>query len=81
MADTAEEIGGLLGTDHDLVVLGERVRCEPALAPATRQALLDPIEERRRDCQEKAVELGRRLYAEKPSSLTQRLGRLWKVAA
>ena len=31
--------------------------------------------------QEKALVLGRRLYAEKPTSLTQRLGKLWKAAA
>ena len=81
MADTADELGELLGADHDLAVLRERVCGEPALAPATRDALLDRIDERRHDSQEKAVEIGHRLYAEKPSSLTRRLGRLWKVAA
>jgi CHAD domain-containing protein len=81
MADTAAEIGDLLGTDHDLAVLRERVQSEPALSPETRQALLDRIDERRRGYQQEAIALGRRLYAEKPSALTHRLGRLWETAA
>jgi CHAD domain-containing protein len=81
MAGTAAEAGDLLGTDHDLAVLRERVLAESALTPETRQALLDRIDERRSDCQRKAVVLGRRLYAEKPSALTNRLRRLWKAAA
>jgi CHAD domain-containing protein len=81
MASTADEIGELLGADHDLAVLRERVLSEPVMAPATQKALLDRIDERRRDYQQEAIVLGRRLYAEKPSALTHRLGRLWKVAA
>jgi CHAD domain-containing protein len=81
MAGTAEQIGELLGADHDLAVLRERVRAEPALAPDARQGLLDRIDERRGDYQQEAIALGRRLYAEKPSSLTDRLGRLWRAAA
>jgi CHAD domain-containing protein len=81
MADTAAEIGDLLGTDHDLAVLRERVLGEPGLSNETRQALLNRIDERREECQREAIALGRRLYAEKPSALTNRLGRLWKAAA
>jgi CHAD domain-containing protein len=81
MADTAAEVGDLLGTDHDLAVLRRRVAGEPGLGETTRQALLDRIEERRRDYQRDAIALGRRLHAEKPSALTHRLGRLWKTAA
>jgi CHAD domain-containing protein len=81
MADTAAEMGDLLGTDHDLAVLRERVLGEPSLTPQTCRALLERIDERRRDCQQEAFALGRRLYAEKPSALTHRLGRLWKAAA
>jgi CHAD domain-containing protein len=81
MAGTAGEIGDLLGADHDLAVLRERVVTEPAMAPEAQETLLDRIDTRRRDYQTEAIALGRRLYAEKSSSLTQRLGRLWKVAA
>ncbi|HEV7534156.1 MAG TPA: CHAD domain-containing protein [Acidimicrobiia bacterium] len=81
MAATADEIAELLGADHDLAVLRERVAAESVLAPGAHEALLERIEERRSDCQREAIALGRRLYAEKPSSLTNRLGRLWTVAA
>jgi CHAD domain-containing protein len=81
MAATAAELGDLLGTDHDLAVLRGRVLGEPGLGPTTRQALVERIDERRRGYQREAMALGRRLYAEKPSALTQRLGRLWKAAA
>jgi hypothetical protein len=81
MAGTADEIAELLGADHDLAVLREKVIGEPVLSPEAHQALLDRIDERRSGHQQEAIRLGRRLYAEKPSSLTQRLGRLWKAAA
>jgi hypothetical protein len=54
---------------------------EPSLGPETQGALLGRIEEQRSDYQREAIALGRRLYAEKPASMTQRLGRLWTAAA
>ncbi|MGH9011832.1 MAG: CHAD domain-containing protein [Acidimicrobiia bacterium] len=81
MEDTADELGERLGADHDLAVLRERVETEPSLAPAVRQALLRRIDARRKEHQSEALALGRRLYAEKPSALRQRLGRLWNAAA
>jgi CHAD domain-containing protein len=81
MAGTADEIAELLGADHDLAVLREKAMAEPVLSSETQQALLDRIDERRSEHQREAIDLGRRLFAEKPSSLTQRLGRLWKAAA
>ena len=81
MADTAADIGDLLGSDHDLAVLRERVLGVPELTVETREALLNRIDERRWECQREALALGRRLYAEKPAALTNRLGRLWKAAA
>jgi CHAD domain-containing protein len=81
MASTASRIGDLLGADHDLAVLRERAQGETALGPETRESLLDRIDERRREVQQEAIALGRRLYSEKPAALTNRLGRLWNVAA
>ena len=81
MEDTADELGERLGADHDLAVLRDRVESEPALAPAVQEALLDRIDTRRKEHQREAIALGRRLYAEKPSALRQRLGRLWNAAA
>jgi CHAD domain-containing protein len=81
MEDTADELGERLGADHDLAVLRERVETERSLAPPVRRALLRRIDERRKDHQREALVVGRRLYAEKPSALRQRLGRLWNAAA
>jgi hypothetical protein len=81
MEDTADELGERLGTDHDLAVLRERVETAPSLAPTVREALLRRIDARREEHQREALALGRRLYAEKPSALRQRLGRLWDAAA
>jgi CHAD domain-containing protein len=81
MEDTADELGERLGTDHDLAVLRERVETEPSLAPTVREALLRRIDARREEHRREALALGRRLYAEKPSALRQRLGRLWDAAA
>ncbi|HKN91676.1 MAG TPA: CHAD domain-containing protein [Acidimicrobiia bacterium] len=81
MEGSADELGELLGTDHDLAVLRERAESEPVLPPATREVLLRRIDARRAGLQHEALDLGRRLYAEKPASLTQRLGRLWEAAA
>jgi len=81
MEDTADELGERLGADHDLAVLRERVETEPSLAPGVRRALLRRIDDRRKDHQRTALVLGGRLYAEKPSALRRRLGRLWNAAA
>jgi CHAD domain-containing protein len=81
MENTADEVGEILGADHDLAVLRERVKAEGVLAPAIERALLRRIDARRAEHQARAIVLGRRLHAEKPESLTQRLGSLWKAAA
>jgi CHAD domain-containing protein len=81
MEHTADEVGELLGTDHDLAVLGQRIAAEGVLDDTTRAALVHRIEERRAELQRRAIDLGRRLYAEKPASLTNRLGKLWEAAA
>ncbi len=81
MEGTADTLGDVLGADHDLAVLRERVETQSVLFPATREALLRRVDARRADHRREAMTLGRRLYAEKPSGLTHRLGRLWKAAA
>jgi len=81
MADTADELGERLGADHDLAVVRERVESEESLSPNARRALLGRIDTRRKEHENEAFVLGRRLYAEKPAALQQRLGRLWNAAA
>ena len=81
MEGAADELGEALGADHDLAVLRERVESAPALSPEAEKALLGRIDARRAALQRNAIALGGRLYAEKPSWLVHRLGRLWKAAA
>lgn len=81
MEDTADEPGERLGADHDLAVLGERIKAEQSLAPDMLGVLLRRIEARRKEHQRSALALGGRLYAEKPAARRQRLGRLWDAAA
>jgi len=81
LADEFHHLADYLGDEHDLAVLRERVATPAGELSVTRQALLSRIDERRSDCQRDAIALGHRLYAEKPSALAQRLGRLWKTAA
>ena len=61
--------------------LRQRAESESGLAPTVRDALLQRIDARRKEHQRDALGLGRRLYSEKPSTLGQRLGRLWDAAA
>ncbi|HLJ08538.1 MAG TPA: CHAD domain-containing protein [Acidimicrobiia bacterium] len=81
MEATADELGEVLGADHDLAVLRERVETASVLLPASRKALVRRIDARRTGHRSEALTLGHRLYAEKPSGLTDRLGRLWNAAA
>ena len=81
MEDTADELGELLGADHDLFVLRERVETGESLEPDVLRALLKRIDARRKEHQRSALALGSRLYSEKPGALRQRLGRLWSAAA
>jgi CHAD domain-containing protein len=81
MEATADELGELLGEDHDLAVLRERVLAEHATNVATERRLLRLIDRRRKELLDQARPLGQRLYSDKPSWFANRIGRLWKVAA
>lgn len=77
--DTADELGDLLGDDHDLAVLGEIVLTDPGSYGGEHAvaAYTGLIEQRRRELQEAARPLGERLLAEKPGRMTTRLGSYW----
>lgn len=78
-ADDAHRLSDLLGDDHDLAVLRDRL---PGLAPDL-PVDVDPvyaiIDLRRADLQAQAMPLGERLYAEKPKAFGRRLRRYWKA--
>ncbi len=74
-ADAAHELADLLGDDHDLGVLAERL--ESATWPLSVDAgtLLDLVARRRGELQAEAFTLGRLVYAERPKAYGRRLGR------
>jgi len=80
VARRADELGELLGEEHDLAVLADRVRSEAkatrasgAPGPGTRRALLGLIAKRRRRLRRRALRDGRRLYARKPKKFVRRM--------
>jgi CHAD domain-containing protein len=80
-ADEAHELADLLGDHHDLAVLRDDVREDPAIAAASDELarLLDAIDERQGELLEKALGLGARLYAEKPKAYGIRLRKYWNA--
>lgn len=70
-----DELGELLGVDHDLAVLAALVIGEPALAGGETDAgrALAAISARRQRLQADAMALGRILYADKPRDFGERL--------
>jgi CHAD domain-containing protein len=84
MEELAEELhtlADLLGDDHDLVVLRERLTSLPEEfgGKARLQKLVTFIDRRRRELEEQAFALGQRLYAEKPKDFTGRLRDYWRA--
>ncbi|HMJ03331.1 MAG TPA: CHAD domain-containing protein [Conexibacter sp.] len=77
-AEQAHELTELLGDDHDLAVLAERLRAPTPLPPAVeaeRDALLALVAERSTELRAAATRLGRRVYAESPKAFSRRLAR------
>jgi CHAD domain-containing protein len=79
-ARRADDLGELLGQEHDLMVLAQRVRAEAkatrasgAPGPGTRKALLKAIAKRRRRLRKRALRDGARLYQRKPKSFVCRV--------
>jgi CHAD domain-containing protein len=80
VAKRADDLGELLGADHDLMVLAERVRAEAgalgdAASPGrrSREALLQVIERRRKRLRKRALRDGERLYARSPKRFVKQM--------
>ncbi len=80
LAMTLDHLGMLLGEDHDLAELLALLHAQPELCPNPRERSLFSalVTQRRAELQVAAEILGRRLYAEKPSSLQHRFGEYWE---
>lgn len=74
-ADQAHELTDLLGDHHDLAVLGEDLTGRDAIDE--REAFETLIERRQGELLAAAVELGARLYAEKPKAFNRRMRAYW----
>ena len=81
LAEELDQLGELLGQDHDLAVLHTTVRTEfpRAGATATLQALERRIDEVRSGMQDRARLLAERIYLERPREFTRRLWGYWRV--
>jgi CHAD domain-containing protein len=80
-AEQTHELADLLGDDHDLVVLGEKLFGQGGLVADRNAAagLAKAVDRRRQELQAKAFALGRRLFAEKPKSFAARLENYWHI--
>jgi hypothetical protein len=81
LARRADELGELLGEEHDLALLAARVRAgakggggsRVEGGAATRKALLKVIARRRRHLRRRALKKGKRLYRRTPGAFMQRV--------
>ena len=78
-AKDAHRLGDILGDDHDLAVLRERLGDLAGSITADLDPVFGLIDHRRDQLQQEALLLGRRLYAEKPGAFGRRVHRYWKA--
>lgn len=82
--EEAHVLSELLGDDHDLAVLRERLERSDGLPPevaASIDELLALVDHRRGELQAQARRLAARLYAEKPAAFERRIEQLVAAAA
>jgi CHAD domain-containing protein len=78
-AQDAHRLADLLGDDHDLVVLREAMTGEASHAAADLNAVLGLIAHRQQELREQALQLGARVYAEKPKPYVRRMRTMWRA--
>jgi CHAD domain-containing protein len=71
----ADQLGDVLGEEHDLWMFASFIEDEPRLDRHTRERLLALIERRRNRLRKRALELGSFLYARKPGRFATRAGK------
>ena len=84
LAERADELGELLGEEHDLAVFGAWLSDHGAAAGAgrgTRRRLRKLIVARRAKLRRRALRRGRRLYDRKPRAFMRRVGRAFERSA
>jgi CHAD domain-containing protein len=76
VGEEAHELATRLGDDHDLALLAA---CVSEHAEAERE-FFEAVDRARAKLQGEAIQLGERLYADKPSTYVNRLRRLWHAS-
>lgn len=78
-AKDAHALADLLGDDHDLAVLRERLLGIAGGVAADVDAVLGLLDHRRLQLQAQAMELGGRVYAERPKAFVRRVRACWRA--
>jgi len=89
LARRADELGELLGEEHDLALLAGRLRTSAkpgqgrrlTVGRGTRKTLLKIIARRRTALRRKALRMGKRLYRPTPKKFERRVGRAYAGAS
>lgn len=75
LADRMKRLGQLLGDDHDLFMIEEAVANTSDLTCRQKEAIAKILRHRRVRLEKRAFQLGRKLFAEKPSEFIRRIER------
>jgi len=81
LAGRAEELGDVLGDDHDLAMLRREVAGDPERfgGPEVVDSILGRIDRRRERLERRALSLGRRIFRSVPKDFVERLHAYWKA--
>ena len=81
LAKKAEDLGDILGDDHDLAMLRREVAGDPERFGGTEvvESLLDRIDRRRERLERRALSLGRQIFRPAPKDFGERLHAYWKA--
>jgi len=81
LAEEADQMGTLLGDDHDLAVLRQMLTSHPDRFgdEGDREALLALIDRRHAELLREALQLGRRFFEDRPRRFARRLKAYWKT--
>jgi CHAD domain-containing protein len=78
-AKDAHRLADLLGDDHDLLVLRRALTGEASHTAADLDAVVGLIGHRQQELRTQALELGARVYAEKPKAYVRRMRAMWRA--
>jgi len=79
-ADEAHALSDLLGDDHDLALLRKAVTAGSHELPVEVDGVIELIDHRREQLQAQAMQVGERVYAERPKTFVRRIRLYWKAS-